>query len=315
MMEHAQIAGMPVCVIGFGCAAMGGYDYGTVDDAESIDAVHAAIDNGVNFFDVADIYGLGHAEEVLGRALASRRGKVRVATKFGLVSRGRGTERDASAAHVADAVDRSLTRLGIDTIDLYQLHWPDPRTPFAETAGALQRCRDAGKIRAAGVCNVTLAEAKEMNELMPLASIQVAYNLLCRGVENDLLPWCRAEGIALLAHSSLARGFLAPGVRTIDGTDTRSRSRYFDDENESEKRVVRDVVAAIAKSRVVSEAAVAVRWVLDRGVDCALAGIRNRGQLEAQLGAVGWSLSEDEMNALLDVSANCPGVMTGELAQ
>jgi aryl-alcohol dehydrogenase-like predicted oxidoreductase len=315
MMEHAQIGGMPVSVIGFGCAAMGGYDYGAVDDAESIDAVQAAIDNGVDFFDVADIYGLGHAEEVLGRALAGRRDKVRVATKFGLVSRAGRTERNASAAHVAAAVDLSLTRLGIDVIDLYQLHWPDPRTPFAETAEALQRCLDAGKIRAAGVCNISLPKAKEMNEVLPLASIQVAYNLLCRGVENDLLPWCRAEGIALLAHSPLARGFLAPGVRTIEGTDTRGRSRYFADENESEKRAVRDAVAAIAKSRGVSEAAVAVRWVLDRGVDGALAGIRNRQQLEAQLGAVGWSLNEHEMNALLEVSARCPGVMTGELAQ
>jgi len=307
-MEQTQIAGMPVSVVGFGCAAMGGYDYGAADDAESIAAVHAAIDSGVNFFDVADIYGLGHAEEVLGRALAGRRDSVRVATKFGLVSRDGRTERDASAAHVAAAIDRSLTRLGIDAIDLYQLHWPDPRTPFEETAEALERCRDAGKIRAAGVCNVTLLEAKQMNEMLPLASIQVAYNLLCRGIENDLLPWCRAEGIAVLAHSSLARGFLA-GERTIDGTDTRSRSRYFDDENRAEKRAVRDAVSAIAKSRGVSEAAVAVRWVLDHGIDCALAGIRNRQQLDAQLGAVGWSLNKDEMNALLDASARCPGVM------
>jgi aryl-alcohol dehydrogenase-like predicted oxidoreductase len=311
-MEYAQLGEQTISRIGFGCAPMGGFDYGAVDDDVSIDAVHAALDAGVNFFDVADIYGFGHAEEVLGRALQSRRNDAVIATKFGLVQRDGSVVRDASAAHVAEAVDRSLRRLGIDCIDLYQLHWPDPQTSLEVTAAALESCRKAGKIRMIGCCNMTAADVAAFHAIAPVASVQVAYNLLCRAAEADLFDWCRANGVKLLAHSTLARGFLAGRANEFSGTDTRVRSRYFETNDAGE--ALRGEIRRVAEARGVTAANVAVRWALQRGADCALVGVRDRTQLEEHAGVGGWSLTSAELRALDDASAACPGAMTGELA-
>lgn len=140
--------------VGFGCAVMGGWDYGAADDNESISAVHAALDQGINFFDTADVYGLGHAEEVLGRALRDQGDDVVVATKFGVRWDAQGrTVRDCSPGWVVRALEDSLRRLGRERISLYQIHWPDPTVPIEDTMEALERCRAQGKIQHIGCCN------------------------------------------------------------------------------------------------------------------------------------------------------------------
>ncbi|HYH09771.1 MAG TPA: aldo/keto reductase [Thermoanaerobaculia bacterium] len=316
-MEYAALGSLSASRIGFGCAAMGGFDYGPVDDEVSVAAVDEALGGGINFFDVADVYGFGHAEEVLGRALSGRRHDAVIATKFGLGWDERGVRRDGSPAHIARAVEDSLRRLRTDVVDLYQMHWPDPATPLAETAGALARLRDAGKIREIGCCNFTLAQLQELHALVPVATYQAPLNLLCRGIEEEVLPWCEANGIRVLAHSVLARGYLAGrrGGSSFEANDTRPRSRYFAPENAAEKERVADAMAAAAANVGRSISNVAARWVLDRGAAVALIGMKTPAQVREHLGAAGWTLEGDAFAALTAVSTACPGVMSGELAR
>ena len=311
-MEYVGIGGLSASRIGFGCAPMGGFDYGPVDDAVSIEAVHAALDGGINFFDVADVYGFGRAEEVLGRALAGRRAVI--ATKFGLEWGSGSVRRDASAAYVARAVDASLARLQVEVIDLYQIHWPDPDTPLYETAGALVRLREAGKIREIGCCNFSLAQLQELHALVPVAAYQAPLNLLCRGIEEDVLPWCDANGVSVLAHSVLARAVLA-GRRdaNFEENDTRPRSRYF--VPSAEKELVIETMGSVAAMTGRSLANIASRWVLDRGAAVALIGMKTPEQVREHLRAADWALDAEAFASLTEVSAACPGVMSGELAR
>jgi aryl-alcohol dehydrogenase-like predicted oxidoreductase len=319
-METIDIAGgARVSRIAFGGAPMGGYDYGPVDESELIASVHRALDAGMNVFDVADIYGFGRAEEILGRALAGRRDAAFIATKFGLRRGETGVVRDASAKWIREAVDASLQRLGTDRIDLYQLHWPDPATPLEETASALRDCIEAGKVRLVGCSNVSLDQLQALHALIPVASVQVAFNLLCRDAECELVPWCAANGVAVLAHSPLARGLLA-GKRAIgsrfEGHDTRGTSGYFAPANRERKFELLAGIQAIANAHGCSDANVAVRWVLEQpGVACALAGIKNRDQLDDHVRAGSLALLPDEIARLTALSAGIPGVMTGDLAR
>ena len=155
-MEYVKFGSTPLTIsrIGVGCAAIGGYDYGKVDDRESVTAIRKAFDLGITFFDTADVYGFGHAEEILAQALGKHRAEVIVATKFGVSWEGKGrTTRDISAARVVEALEGSLRRLKLECIPLYQIHWHDFRTSLEETMQALKRCQEAGKVRFVGCCN------------------------------------------------------------------------------------------------------------------------------------------------------------------
>ncbi|MBW8870207.1 MAG: aldo/keto reductase, partial [Acidobacteriales bacterium] len=199
-----------ITTIGLGTWAIGGRQWGPQDDETSIGAIHAAIDHGINWVDTAPIYGSGHSEEVVGRALkrlpASRRPLV--FTKFGLGVNVDAPVKSAGAREVVEECEASLRRLGVDRIDLYQLHWPAPQ-PIAETAGACAKLLGAGKIRAIGVSNFSVAQMEEWIATgVPLHSDQPPFSILRPAAAEDVLPWCAAHEVGAISYSPLFRGLL-----------------------------------------------------------------------------------------------------------
>jgi aryl-alcohol dehydrogenase-like predicted oxidoreductase len=308
--------GPPISRIGFGCGPASGYDYGPVDEVEWCAAVPLAIERGVNFFDVADVYGFGRAEELLARALAEKRRDVVIATKCGLVWNAAGkVHRDLSRPSVIRALDASLRRLRIDSIPLYQIHWPDPAVPIEAVMETLGRCQDAGKIRCLGVGNLSLDLLKRAYSVRPFDSQQVAFNLLSREAELELFPWCGSTGVSNIAHSGLARGFLAgrePGERPFSGTDTRPNSPYFSPCGQLEKAQLLNAIRETSSKTGKPLPSVAIRWILDHSqIGSVLIGIKSRKQAEENLEAVGWRLAEDTHQLLSRLSSACPAGLAG----
>lgn len=303
--------------IGFGCAPMGGYDYGPAGENELLDAVSAALDVGITLFDTAGVYGFGRAEELLGRALAGRREQVVLATKIGLRWDGGTVTRDSSARTVRQQVDDSLRRLRTDVLDLVQVHWPDPDTPIEETAEALRALQEEGKIRALGCSNFTVAQLEQFAGAAAIEAVQAGYNLLCRDSERELLPWCARHGVRVLAHSTLARGALAAvAPRTFKGSDTRPRSRYFSAAADGVRHEVHAQLMQIAASRGVTPAAVAVRWVIEQpAITSALTGFRSAAQVQEIAAALSIELTADERSRLSRSSGENDLVMSGELGR
>ena len=201
----------PIPALGLGCMGLGGrFEPDTANDAEAIDVIHAALDAGVALLDTAEVYGDGHGEEVLGAALRGRSDRVVLASKV--------SPEHLSADLLATALDNSLQRLGVEAIDLYQVHWPSATVPLAETAGALARAVEQGKIKSIGLSNFSLPKLKAFQAECPypVASLQVEYNLFDRSIEDALLPYCREQGIALIAYSPLDQGRVT-GDRTARG--------------------------------------------------------------------------------------------------
>lgn len=225
-------SGFEISTIGLGTWAVGGHMWGGQDDAASADAIHAAIDHGINWIDTAPIYGSGHSEEVVGKAVrqlpASRRPMI--FTKFGLGTDSESPNRSASAAEVHAECDASLRRLGVDRIDLYQLHWPAPQ-PIAETAGACGELLKAGKIRAIGVSNFSVAQLDEWRATgVPLHSDQPPYSILRPAAKQDVLPWCAAHGVGAISYSPLFRGLLFgtwSKDKTFPADDARSTHKDY----------------------------------------------------------------------------------------
>jgi len=289
--------------IGFGCAPMGGYDYGKVIDNESIKAVRTALDMGINLFDTADIYGFGHAEEVLSGALGNDRHKVVIATKFGLTWDKEGhVTRDSSAKRVVTALEASLRRLKVDAISLYQVHWVDPVTPIEETVGALLKCQQEGKIRHIGFSNVDRTLIEKVQEICRIDSIQSSYNLLNRLAEQEVIPFCYTSDIAFVAHSPLARGFLS-GKYDIGhqfvGADTRAKSTYFSSEIPEQKMNVLEEIKRISVQYGRTNTQVVLRWILDnRHITALIVGVKNMNQLEESVGSLGWRLNSMDYDSL-----------------
>lgn len=317
-MEYATLgkAGPSISRIGFGCGPAGGYDYGPVDEAEWCAAVRLAIERGVNFFDVADVYGFGRAEELLSHALAEKRRDVVIATKCGLTWNASGkVRRDLSRQSVLRALDASLRRLQIDTIPLYQIHWPDPAVPIEAVMETLARCQDEGKIRCLGVGNLSLDLLKRAYSVRPFDSQQVAFNLLSRDAELELFPWSEWADVSNIAHSGLARGFLAgrePGEKPFIGTDTRRNSPYFSPFGQLEKAQLLNAIRETSSKAGKPLPSVAIRWILDHPqIGAVLIGIKSRKQMEENLEAVGWRLAKDTHHLLSRLSSACPAGLKG----
>lgn len=294
--------------IGFGCEPLGGCDWGQVDEPEAVKAVHRALDLGINFFDTADIYGLGRSEEVLSKALGERRRDVIIATKFGVnwvrdPKGGRAkTFYDSSPKRAIEALEGSLRRLRIDTISVYQVNWPDPDTPIADTMEALVKCQAAGKIRCIGLCNFPAPLIREAHNVSPLASLQAKYNLLDRQIEGEILGCCAELGLAVLAWGSLAQGLLSgkygPESR-FGNDDRRSRLEHFQGEKLAENLKLVDKLREIGARYGKTPAQVAVRWVLTNPlVTCAIVGAKKPVQVEENAEATGWNLSEPDRESL-----------------
>lgn len=296
-MEYVRlgVTELTVSRLGYGCAAMGGYDYGRVNDEESVRSVQRALSLGVNFFDTADVYGLGHAEEILGRALGPRKHDVVIATKFGVRwdSSGR-TVRDTSARWVTQAVQGSLRRLGLDCIPLCQIHWPDHQTPVAETLEALGRLQEAGKVRYIGCCNFDARALEQAQAHGRIESLQLPYSLVERQWEETIRDCSRRHRVGVLCYNSLGQGLLTGKYgrdSRFEGTDLRRRSALFQGEAFERNLAMLEQVKIVGRRHNRTSAQVAIRWVLDNpGVGCAITGIKGARQIEENASALDWTL-------------------------
>ena len=292
--------------IGFGCSPLGEHGWGAVDRAEMMASIHAALDGGINLFDVSDVYGLGRAEETLGEALVGRRNRAIIVSKFGVrVEPGRGTFYDSSATWIRSALDASLKRLRTDCIDVYLMHYWDERTPIEDVYSCLEDARLAGKIRAYGLSN---ANPDEMLAMVPPAgrshhsTFTLQYNLLDRQFEDIIARTITQTGFTFLSWGSLAEGLLSgkfdKGL-SLAADDRRWRYRNFvGDRFEDNLELVRKT-ASIADSLDRRTTAVALRWILDRlPGSIALVGMKSRRNIESALDASGWRLPPEALASL-----------------
>jgi aryl-alcohol dehydrogenase-like predicted oxidoreductase len=301
--------------VGLGTWAIGGWLWGGADERQAIDTILAALDRGITVIDTAPVYGFGRAEEIVGEALSEygSREDVIVATKAGLDWTDEAPFRNATPDCIRDEITGSLERLQTEYIDLYQVHWPDPLVPVDETAGALRQLRGDGLIRGIGVSNFRPSQMDTFRRAAPLDTCQPPYNLFERGMEDGVLPYCQKEDIGLLTYGALCRGLLSGKMstdRTFKGDDLRNTDPKFQEPRFEQYLDAVDQLDQFARSnydrRVIH---LAVRWILDQGVDVALWGARTPGQLDPIDDVSGWSLSEedlDEIDRILDTTIDDP---------
>lgn len=304
-MEYTQIHGVRVSRIALGTWAIGGDEWGTVDERESIDTCRAIFDHGINCIDTAFIYGQGHAEEIIGRAIAEhgRREDFYIATKGGLAMQNANCVTDGRPSEILREVEDSLRRLQVEYIDLYQLHWPDPLIPIAQTANAMREAYESGKIRALGVSNCSPQQMAEFCAVAPLHTSQPPLNIFERGAQESIVPYCRKHDIAVLAWSALCRSLLTGKIhadQTFPAKDIRSQDPKF-----QPPRLAQYVAAVEALDRYAQEhydkrvLHLALRWLLDQpGVSVALWGAKRPAQLSSVEEVFGWKLTAGDMQAI-----------------
>jgi aryl-alcohol dehydrogenase-like predicted oxidoreductase len=288
--------------------------WGGTTEAESIATIRAAVEHGVTLIDTAPVYGFGRSEEIVGKALAegALRDRVQIATKAGLAWRGDAPYRDSRPERIRAEIDESLRRLRTDVIDLYQVHWPDPETPIAETARALEDLRRAGKIRAIGVSNFSPAQMDEFRSAARLDAVQSPYNLFEREIDADVLPYAQRTGLTVLSYGALCRGLLS-GRMTLstrfDGDDLRKVDPKFQGARFRQYLAAVEALRRLARERFgKSVLALALRWVLDQGT-IALWGARRPDQLDPLGEIEGWHVDETgrrEIDAILERTISDP---------
>ncbi|HVB87793.1 MAG TPA: aldo/keto reductase [Candidatus Dormibacteraeota bacterium] len=301
-MEYAPISGtgMRASRIALGTWAMGGWMWGGSDEEQSIRTIHAAMAKGINTIDTAPVYGFGRSEEIVGKAIAeaAARDKVIIATKVGIEWRDGQVFRNASRKRITSEIEDSLRRLRTTYIDLYQVHWPDPRVPMEETASAMRELYQQGKIRAIGVSNFSPQQMEEFRRFAPLHTDQPPYNLFEREIDRDVVPYVHKHDISTLVYGSLCRGLLSGRMSKetkFTGDDLRKADPKFQEPRFSRYLQAVSELDGFAKDnygrRVMD---LAVRWALDQpGVTIALWGARRPDQV-ADVGNIdGWSLDEN----------------------
>ncbi len=294
---------LKVSVVGLGTWAIGGDFWGSVDDSQSIDAIRAGIDSGINLIDTAPAYGAGHSESVVGRAIAGRRDQVIVATKCGVVRTKDAFLRNLKPDSITREVDESLRRLGVDSIDLYQIHWPDDDTPLEDSLEALRRLQEKGKFRYLGVSNFDPSLMRQVMQSMELVSLQPPYSLLKRDIEEEILPFCRDNNIGVLSYGSLGGGILTGKYKerpTLPPGDKRDAFYpFFDEPLWSQAQIVVDCLRVIAAERNVSPGQVAINWaVAQQGITTALVGVKTPEQAEENAAAGSWKLTDTELASI-----------------
>jgi aryl-alcohol dehydrogenase-like predicted oxidoreductase len=284
--------GPSVFELGLGCMGMSG-GYGASDDAEAIATIRRALELGITLLDTADVYGHGHNEELVGRAIRGRRERVVLASKFGRImdpGSPAGNTVNGTPAYVRASCEGSLRRLGVETIDLYYLHRVDPQVPIEETVGAMAELVAAGKVRYLGLAEARASTIRRAAAVHPIAALQSEYSLFSRDVEdNDVLATLRALGIALVPFSPVGRGVLTGTVRVHDELadgDTRRRHPRFQGDNLRKNLSVVDQLASLAAERNATAAQLALAWLLRQGDDIVpIPGTRRIGHLEENVGA------------------------------
>ena len=301
-METTKLAGMEVSRVGLGTWAIGGSEWGEVAEETAIATCLGAIERGINLIDTAPIYGRGRAEEIVGKVMRKhgRRSAFYIATKAGLDWNERGVFANSTPARLRHEIEDSLRRLGTDYIDLYQIHWPDTLLPIAETAGVLAQFQREGKVRALGVSNFSAAQMEEFRKVAQLASDQPPYNIFEREIDAETLPWCAANGVAVLTYSSLCRSLLGGRLHrgmTFEPGDIRAVDPKFQEPQFSQYMTAVERLTVLSRDRFgKSLAQLAVRWVLDRpGISAALWGAKRPDQLDAVAGVMGWKVDSATM--------------------
>ena len=309
---HRTLGGLRVPPLGLGCMSLSGV-YGASDDAEAVALIHGALDRGVGMLDSADMYGWGHNETVVGRAIAGRRDEVVLASKFGQVRReGGGNGVDGRPEHVRQACEASLARLGVAVIDLYYQHRVDPEVPIEETVGAMARLVEQGKVRCLGLSEAAPETIRRAQATHPIAAVQTEYSLLYREAAEATLAVTRELGIGFVAYSPIGRGFLTGAISTPEDIagDRRGEHPRFQGENFAHNRALVARVEALAAAKGCTAAQLALAWVLAQGEDVvAIPGTRRLARLEENLGALDVVLSAEEVERLS--SAVPPGAAAG----
>ena len=300
--------------IGFGAWAIGGgnweFAWGPQDDAESIAAIHRALDLGINWIDTAAIYGLGHSEEIVGRALRSHSGpKPLVFTKCSMRWHpDRSIYRSLKAASLAEELEGSLRRLGVETIDLYQIHWPDPEEELEEGWETLAGFRKQGKIRCIGVSNFSVEQMQRVQQIAPITSLQPPYSMLRRAIEEEILPFAEDNGIGVINYSPMASGLLtgamtAERVAALPKDDWRRRGIEFTEPRLGRNLRLVELLREIGNGHGVGPGVVAVAWTLHHpAITAAIVGGRSGQQVEGLAPALDFRLSQEEyarINAFL----------------
>lgn len=310
-MKRVSLGGLEVSRIGLGAMSMSAYYTGAgTDEAESVRAIHRALELGVTHIDTAEVYGPYTNEELVGRAVKGRREQVVLATKFGggISHTGReGVGLDSSPANIRLAVEGSLKRLGTDHIDLYYQHRVDPSTPIEETVGALAELVAEGKVRHIGLSEAGPETIRRAHAVHPVAALQTEYSLWTRDVEEELLPLLRELGIGLVPYSPLGHGFLTGALRSLDGLaadDWRRGNPRFTGENLGRNLRIVDEVEAVAAEADATPAQIALAWLLAQGEDIApIPGTKRVSRVEENSAADGIELTAEQIARLNDLPA------------
>ena len=331
-MEYRRLgkSGLKLPVVCYGAWAIGGWMWGGTDDEAAIRAIRKAIDLGITCIDTAPIYGMGHSERIVGKAIAGRRDEVTIATKCGVrwdVVKGHhvfdskmndGTpvqiRRFLGAESIKKECEESLERLGIEVIDLYQCHQPDPTTPVEESWDAMLELQKEGKVRAIGVSNFTAEMMEKCLSRGPVASDQPLYNPLERDIEKDILPFCIENNIGVLAYSPMTQGLMTGKVtmdRKFPEDDVRSHKPWFKPENRKRVLEMLKKIQPIADGHKATLAQVTINWVISqKGLTAALVGARNEKQVEENARAADFRLTEDELATIRNAVEELGGPIT-----
>jgi len=304
-MEYTALgkSDLKVSTLGLGTWQYGteGWGFGAdFTEEEALATIDRALELGINLLDTAEVYGDGRSEEIVGKAIKGRRDEVILATKV--------LPRHLRTGDLIRACDESLRRLGIDRIDLYQIHAAEPYVPLAESMSALEKLINQGKVRYVGVSNFSVPLLRAAQEAFPgkIVSNQVRYNLLQRDIETEILPYCREHGITVIAYSPLAQGLLTGKYDRdhLPADKIRGRNPLFREENLSHAFPVIEILREIATAHSVTAAQAALRWVTQQNGVIAIPGAKRPKQVQENAGALDWSLSPDELSHLDTASAN-----------
>jgi aryl-alcohol dehydrogenase-like predicted oxidoreductase len=305
-MQQRQLGPLQVSALGLGCMGMSEF-YGSGDEAESIATIHRALELGVTFLDTADIYGAGHNEELVGRAIKGRRDRFVLATKFGNVIRGnwadaKGYDIDGSPQYVKRAAEASLRRLGVETIDLYYQHRVDPKTPIEDTVGAMAELVQEGKVRYLGLSEAAPETIRRAHAVHPISALQTEYSLWTRDPEEELLELTRQLGITFVAYSPLGRGFLTGSLKSPDDLapdDWRRNNPRFQGDNFRKNLELVEELETMARDKGTTTAQLALAWLLTRGKHVVpIPGSRRIDRLEENTAAADIKLTDNELHRL-----------------
>jgi len=306
--EYAALgdSGISVSKVCLGTWAIGGWMWGGSEEKESIRTIHAALDSGVNCIDTAPVYGFGRSEEIVGKALREhgQRNRVVIATKVGLDWDEKGRVfRNSTRQRILSELEDSLRRLKTNYIDLYQVHWPDPLEPIEATAQVMAELLKTGKIRAIGVSNYSPEQMDQFRQIAPLHSVQPPYNLFERQIEQNVLPYAKQHGLAILAYGPICRGLLSGKMKPdsrFEGDDLRQFDPKFQGPPYAHYLKAVTELSELAKKHHRQVLELAVRWVLDQGA-IALWGARHPGQLDPVDRVYGWSLTDEDLKDIDEI--------------